>query len=111
LYAQAAAASDDPAATATGSERSVNAGPYTDVVSTQAAPMYGSAGLPGTSPGGFAYGFPSPRAAIHPYDQEVHASVESRCGAPWGASWIATATTATAAYGIPARRIHASPAR
>src|SRR5829696_2981324 len=51
LKIQAAAAADDPATSATASDRSVKAGPYTEVVSRQSAPAFAYAGSAGNSSG------------------------------------------------------------
>ena len=73
--------------------------------------MYGRAGLSGNSSGGSAYGFPSPRRPIQPYDQYVQASVESSSGAASGTSWIAAASTITARVEGAVRRIASSATR
>ena len=49
LKIHAAAAADSPETSATTSESSVNAGPYTDVVSRQSAPALSYAGSSGNS--------------------------------------------------------------
>ena len=66
LYVHAAASADSPSARASGSEASVNAGPYTEVVSTHFSPTYGNAGSFGNSDGVWTYGFASWTAAIRP---------------------------------------------